>query len=123
MVEDDGLIAILSQPGIKRQPVVRGGFHGKHDLTFDVGELSEFFHHQVISHAVIADGKGFLHDLALGSDNCDFVAAFCHIDSYNEHLLSPTNKICRHSPCSYESYPASISAEKISRIRLKNGIS
>ena len=69
-----------------------GGFHGKHELAFDGGEFFEFSHHQVIPCAVIADGKGSLDDLALGSDNCDFVVT----------------DIPSHT---YESYPASISAE------------
>ena len=74
------------------------GFHGKHELAFDGGEFFEFSHHQVIPCAVIADGKGSLDDLALGSDNCDFVVTFGYVDSYNKHLLSPkTIKIYRHS--------------------------
>lgn len=42
-----------------------GGFHGKYELAFDVGKFFELSHHQVIPCAVIADGKGFLDNLAL----------------------------------------------------------
>ena len=42
---------------------MRGGFHGKHDLAFDVGEFPDLLHHEVITRAVYAQymlGKLYL---------------------------------------------------------------
>ena len=62
-----------------------GGFHGKHNLAFDVGELLDLLHHVVITSAVVADGKGPVNSLPLGRNNAHFMIAFSNIDTHDKH--------------------------------------
>ena len=64
---------------------MRGGFHGKHDLAFDVGELLDLLHHVVITSAVVADGKGPVNGLSLGRNNAHFMIALGNIDTHDKH--------------------------------------
>ena len=94
-VKDDGFITVLMQPCVKGQSIVCGGFHGKHDLAFDIGELFDFLHHEVVPSAVVTDGKRFLDDLSFRCDDSDFVAALGDIDSYDKHGFHLKRKIYR----------------------------
>ena len=63
---------------------MRGGFHGKHDLAFDVGKFPDLLHHKVIACTVVADGKGSVNSLT--SDvNASLRGCAGNIDTNNKH--------------------------------------
>ena len=87
------MVAVLLQPCIKGKPVMGGGFHGEYDLTFDVGVLFDLFQHEVV---II---------------QTSWLRLAASIPTINIVLTS--KQIYRQPSYSYESYPASISAETV----------